>query len=139
MGQGPDCAAGALPQAPRRLNRINRNGRKRPVFTPSLVGPFADFMGLGDFHLTATTLVVLVLILLAPEVWAWLALRYISNDYVGIVEKLWSSGGSVPEGRIIALNDEAGYQAGLLRGGIHLNLWRWQYAVHKVRLVNISE
>ena len=96
-------------------------------------------MGIGDFHMTMTTLVVLVLILLAPEVWAWLALRYISNDYVGIVEKLWSSSGSVPEGRIIALNGEAGYQAGLLRGGIHLGLWRWQYAVHKVRLVNISE
>ncbi len=98
-----------------------------------------DFMGIGDFHVTTTGLVVLILILLAPEVWAWLALRYISNDYVGIVEKLWSASGSVPEGQIIALNGEAGYQAALLRGGIHLGLWRWQYAVHKVRLVNISE
>src|SRR4051794_15646258 len=109
------------------------------MFTSSLVVLLADFMGLGEFQMTTTGFVVLVLILLAPEVWAWLALRYISNDYVGIVEKLWSSSGSVPEGRIIALNGEAGYQAGLLRGGIHLNLWRWQYAVHKVRLVNIFE
>ena len=30
-------------------------------------------------------------------------LRYIPNDRVGIVEKLWSAKGSVPEGRIIAL------------------------------------
>ena len=67
------------------------------------------------------------------------ALRYISNDYVGIVEKLWSAGGSVPEGRIIALNGEAGYQAELLRGGMHFGLWRWQYRVHKVRLVTISQ
>src|SRR4051812_39942761 len=110
------------------------------MVTSSLSVLLAEFfLDIGGFHMSMTGLVVLVLILLAPEVWAWLALRYISNDYVGIVEKLWSSGGSVPEGRIIALNGEAGYQAALLRGGIHLNLWRWQYAVHKVRLVNISE
>src|SRR4249920_849003 len=106
------------------------------MFASSLSLLLADFMGIGDFHLTATGLVLLVLLLLVPEVWAWLALRYISNDYVGIVEKLWSSSGSVPEGGIIALHGEAGYQAALLRGGIHLGLWRWQYAVHKVRLVN---
>ena len=41
--------------------------------------------------------------------------------------------GSVPEGRIIALGREAGYQADLLRGGIHFGLWRWQYRVHKTR------
>src|SRR4051794_39768628 len=109
------------------------------MFTSSLSMLLADFLQIGEFQMTTTGLVVLILILLAPEMWAWLALRYISNDYVGIVEKLWSPSGSVPEGRIIALNGEAGYQAALLRGGIHLNLWRWQYAVHKVRLVNISE
>ena len=30
-------------------------------------------------------------------------LRYISNDRVGVVEKLWSPKGSVGEGRILAL------------------------------------
>jgi uncharacterized membrane protein YqiK len=105
-------------------------------FTPLLL---ADFWGWVSAHFTMTSFVVLVLVLLAPEVWAWLAMRYISNDYVGIVEKLWSAGGSVSEGRIIALDGEAGYQAALLRGGIHIGLWRWQYAVHKVRLVTISE
>src|SRR5262245_13471196 len=61
----------------------------------------------------------------------WLTLRYIPNQQVGIVEKLWSPVGSVPEGSIIALKGEAGYQADLLRGGIHFGLWRWQYRVHK--------
>jgi len=28
----------------------------------------------------------------------WLCFRYIPNNFVGIVEKLWSSRGSVPEG-----------------------------------------
>ena len=36
-------------------------------------------------------------------------LRYIPNNRVGIVEKLWSVRGSVTEGRIIALNGEAGF------------------------------
>src|SRR3954453_14328716 len=109
------------------------------MLASSLSVLLADFLEIGNFHMSITALVVLILILLAPEVWAWLALRYISNDYVGIVEKLWSGSGSVPEGRIIALNGAGGYQAEVLGGGIHLNLWRWQYAVHKVRLVNISE
>ena len=40
---------------------------------------------------------------------------YIPNDAVGIVEKLWSLGGSVGEGQIIASSGEAGYQAHLPR------------------------
>src|SRR5260370_7130594 len=64
-----------------------------------------------------------VLVLLAiPEM---LGMRYIPNNRVGIVEKLWSSKGSVTEGRILALGGEAGYQADILRGGIHLSFWRW--------------
>lgn len=70
---------------------------------------------------------------------AWLTLRFIPNDRVGIVEKLWSAGGSVAEGRIIALGREAGYQAELLRGGIHFGYWRWQYRLHKARLVTIAQ
>ena len=38
---------------------------------------------------------------------AWLTVRYIPNNKVGVVEKLWSAQGSVPEGCIIALNGEA--------------------------------
>lgn len=39
----------------------------------------------------------------------WLTVRYIPNDRVGIVEKLWSPTGSLGEGNIIALKGEAGY------------------------------
>lgn len=69
----------------------------------------------------------------------WLSFRRIPNNSVGVVEKLWSFSGSVGDGEIIALNGEAGYQAELLRGGIHFGYWRWQYCVHKVRLVTISQ
>jgi uncharacterized membrane protein YqiK len=88
---------------------------------------------------STATLVAIGLLIFIPLLWVWLTIRYIPNDYVGIVEKLWSSSGSVGEGRIIALGGEAGYQATLLRGGVHLGYLRWQYAVHKVRLVTISE
>ncbi len=66
-------------------------------------------------------------------------LRYIANNRVGIVEKLWSMKGSVPEGRIIALDGEAGFQAEVIRGGLHFGLWRWQYRIHKVPLVSVPQ
>ena len=70
---------------------------------------------------------------------AWLTLRLIPNDRVGVVEKLWSGKGSVGNGRILALNGEAGFQAELLRGGLHWGLWRWQYRIHKTPLVTIPQ
>ena len=82
----------------------------------------------------------IVLMLLFGLLFAcWLMLRHIPNDAVGVVEKLWSFSGSVEEGRIIALNGEAGFQADLLRGGMHFGYWRWQYRVHVVRLVTIPQ
>jgi uncharacterized membrane protein YqiK len=81
----------------------------------------------------------LVLVALLTALASWLTLRRIPNQQVGVVEKLWSRAGSVGEGHIIALNGEAGYQADLLRGGIHFGLWRWQYRVHKVPLVTIPQ
>lgn len=65
--------------------------------------------------------------------------RFIPNDRVGIVEKLWSLKGSVSEGRIMAFNGQAGYEANLLRGGIHFGKWVWQYRIHKVPLVTIPQ
>ena len=70
---------------------------------------------------------------------AWLTFRYIPNDRIGIVEKLWSASGSLTEGAVIALRGEAGYQADILRGGLHFGLWRWQYRVHKMPLVTIKQ
>ncbi|MFM9964260.1 MAG: SPFH domain-containing protein [Planctomycetaceae bacterium] len=70
---------------------------------------------------------------------AWLVLRYIPNDAVGVIEKLWSLSGSVPEGQIMAAGTEAGFHSDLLRGGIHFGYWRWQYVIHKIPLVTIPQ
>src|SRR5215510_5999982 len=66
-----------------------------------------------------------------------LTFRYIPNDRVGIVEKLWSPSGSIKHG-IIALNGEAGFQPELLRGGWHV-LTPFQYRLHQMPLVTIPQ
>ena len=63
--------------------------------------------------------------------------RYISNSEVGIVEKLWSAKGSI-KGGFIALNGEAGFQPGSLRGGFHF-FPPFQYRVRLTSLVNIPQ
>lgn len=64
-------------------------------------------------------IVASVLIVIAALVYLLLGVRYIPHRRVGIIEKLWSASGSLTEGRIIALNGEAGFQAKVLRGGLY--------------------
>ena len=68
-----------------------------------------------------------------------LGVRYIPNSRIGVVERLWSVRGSLKEGRILALDDEAGFQAEILRGGVHVLYFPWQYRIHLQPLVVISE
>jgi uncharacterized membrane protein YqiK len=71
---------------------------------------------------------------------AWLfGVRYIPHTKVGIVEKLWTSKGSLKEGRIVACEGEAGYQTDILRGGLHAFYYPWQYRIHREPLVSIPE
>ncbi len=86
----------------------------------------------------ATVVGFVVLLAIGIALIEGFGLRYIPNNRVGIVEKLWGSK-SVSEGSIIALNGEAGYQADILRGGVHLGLWRFQYRIHKVPLVTVPQ
>jgi uncharacterized membrane protein YqiK len=59
-------------------------------------------------------LVAIVIVLRLSNVF-----RYIPNNQVGTVEKLWSAKGSIEDG-FIALNGEAGYEPEVLRGGLHV-------------------
>src|SRR3954464_11035540 len=76
---------------------------------------------------------ILILVLLA--VLLSLGVRFIPNDRVGIVEKLWSLKGSVDRGNIMAGHGQAGYQADLLRGGLHFFKWHFQYRGPRAPLV----
>ena len=57
-------------------------------------------------------------------------IRRVPNNRVGVVEKRWTTRGSVAKG-FIALQGEAGFQPRLLRGGLHW-LMPLQYRVHIV-------
>ncbi|AMP00026.1 SPFH domain / Band 7 family protein [Collimonas arenae] len=64
-------------------------------------------------------------------------IRYIPNDRIGVVEKLWSSSGSVKAG-LLALHGEAGLQPDLRRGGFHF-FAPFQFRVHIHPMVSVTQ
>jgi uncharacterized membrane protein YqiK len=64
------------------------------------------------------------------------AIRYIPNNRVGILEKLW--GTQSVQGGIIAMHGEVGFQPHVLRGGWHTFV-PFQYRIHSVPLVTIAQ
>ena len=64
-------------------------------------------------------------------------IRYVGNNRVAVVEKLWSRNGSISAG-LIAMERQAGYQPDVLRGGYHFFL-PFQYRVHSQPLVTIPQ
>jgi len=86
---------------------------------------------LGVIVVVATLLVVLLLVLISGVI------KYIPNDRIGVVEKLWSPSGSVQSG-LLALNGEAGLQPELRRGGFHF-FAPFQYRVHIHPMVSVTQ
>ena len=85
-------------------------------------------------------LILLATLLVVGVFGKWLfGIRYIPTNRVGIIERWWSFKGSLKEGRIIAINGEAGIQARILRGGLHLFYFPWVYRIHRQNLVTIAE
>ena len=78
---------------------------------------------------------VLLAVLTAP---VWLGVVVIGERQVGLVVKKFSSG-SLPVGRLVALDGEAGYQAETLAPGWHFGYWSWQYTVRKVPVTVIPQ
>jgi len=86
------------------------------------------------YVLGASVVVALVVVLLFI---ASRCVRYVGNNRVAIIEKLWSRNGSIAGG-LIALEREAGYQPEVLRGGYHFFV-PFQYRVHSQPLVTIPQ
>ena len=63
--------------------------------------------------------------------------RYIPNNQVGIVERLWSPKGSITSG-FIALEGEAGYEPEIIRGGVHMFM-PFTYRIHISDLVTVGQ
>ena len=80
---------------------------------------------------------VVVLFIISIVIYTSGMVRYIPNDRLGVLEKVWSFRGSIQSG-LIALNKEAGFQPDVLRGGFHFFM-PYQYRVHRVPLVTIPQ
>ncbi|MHB8285684.1 MAG: hypothetical protein ACYDD1_13525 [Caulobacteraceae bacterium] len=76
-------------------------------------------------------------VVFAVLVWTSGVIRYISNNRIAVVEKMWSFKGSI-RGGLIALGGEAGYQPEVLRGGLHFFV-PFQYRLHTQPLVTIPQ
>ncbi len=66
----------------------------------------------------------------------------IPQDSLGIVNKrfvLFGAYKALPDGKIIALNGEAGIQADTLAPGMHWGYWPWQYIISIERFVVIPD
>ncbi|MFA5404551.1 MAG: SPFH domain-containing protein [Ignavibacteria bacterium] len=81
-------------------------------------------------------IVVATIVGIAFLAWA-IGLVVINEDKVGIVSK--NFGKSLQNGRIIALDGEAGIQVDTLSPGWHFFYWPWQYSIEKVDLVAVPK
>ena len=64
----------------------------------------------------------------------------IPENKIGLVTKkfvLFGADRSLPDGRIIALKGEAGYQAKTLAPGVYYGLWPWQYSITQANFIQI--
>ncbi len=80
-------------------------------------------------------LAVVLILVWATNKWTGVAV-YIKNDEYGVVEKIWSFGGSVKSG-FMSLNKEAGFAPDLIRGGLHF-FPPWQFRIHKQKMITVQ-
>lgn len=98
-----------------------------------------DYNWLLKFALPAVggmVALVVIIMLLAR----FLGIVLIPQDSIGIITKKFSLRGksaSLPDGRIIALNGEAGLQADTLAPGLYFWMFSWQYKVDVVKFTTI--
>jgi hypothetical protein len=85
--------------------------------------------------------VVLLLLALSYKWVLWLfGVIIVPDDSIGVVTKkfvLLEAHKSLPPGRIIALNGEAGFQSDTLAPGLHVALWPWQFNVNLVKFFTV--
>ncbi len=84
--------------------------------------------------------IALVFLLLYRQVLWLCGVIIIPDDSIGLVTKKFVIFGKrrrLPDGRIVALNGEAGYQADTLAPGLHVGLWPWQYTVEVVAFCTV--
>lgn len=93
-------------------------------------------------HWQASAIIAAVILLLLLYRWVLrlFGVIMVPDDGIGVVTKkfvLFGRHRRLPDGRIVALNGEAGFQADTLAPGLHVGLWPWQYTVEIVRFLTV--
>jgi len=71
-----------------------------------------------------------------------LGIAVIPEDCIGITNKkfvLFGEHKSLPDGKIIALQGEAGFQADTLAPGLYFGYWPWQYDITRAKFTTVRE
>ena len=66
----------------------------------------------------------------------------VPDDSIGTVTKkfvIFGANSKLPNGQIVALQGEAGFQADSLAPGLHMGLWPWQYAIELIKIATIPQ
>jgi uncharacterized membrane protein YqiK len=88
-------------------------------------------------------IVLLVIVAMFWKAFLWLfGVIIVPDDSLGTVTKkfvIFGANRNLPDGQIVALNGEAGYQADSLPPGLHVGLWPWQYAIELVKFTMIPQ
>jgi uncharacterized membrane protein YqiK len=86
--------------------------------------------------------VVLFLIMLIPfKGYRLLGIAVIPDDSIGVLTKKFGIFGQIrlPDGRVIALNKEAGFQADTLAPGLYFGYWPWQFSIEIVEFITVPQ
>ncbi|WP_428330407.1 SPFH domain-containing protein [Mucilaginibacter sp.] len=75
--------------------------------------------------------VVVVLVMYKFVLRVFFGMVIVPDDRIGLVVKKYALSGAkrLPDGRIIAINGEAGMQAKALAPGLYWRMWPWQYTI----------
>lgn len=145
------CAIAAPPVVATTETQASTYSAKAPSQPLPLSPPWAEQTADSSPHLSIVKALIpspplwlypisagLIILILLPQV-GWIAgLIVIGEREVGIITKKFSAK-SLPAGRLIALEGEAGLQADTLPPGWHFGYFPWQYNVQKEALVVIPQ
>lgn len=85
----------------------------------------------------------LLAVLIFWKAFLWLfGIIIVPDDSIGTVTKkfvIFGSNSKLPDGQIVALQGEAGFQADSLSPGLHWGLWPWQYTIELVKFTVIPQ
>ena len=88
-------------------------------------------------------IVAVIVLIFFWKAFLWLfGIIIVPDDSIGAVTKkfvIFGSHRNLPDGQIIALEGEAGYQADTLSPGLHLGLWPWQYTIDLIKFAVIPQ